>query len=115
MSRVIAERDRLAVLATQTALSAQDQILRSAKLSRIPTHAGRLSQSEHDAARLVEQHFLSDRQSSNGAMPVGDDVEEAGVGGVEQVGNGGHREIVLSVHKGWRKRSGRNATGLPQI
>lgn len=54
MPGVIAQRDRLAVLAAHSALRTQDQILRPTKLRRIPTHAGGLRQSEHDAAGLIE-------------------------------------------------------------
>ena len=77
MSRVITERDRLAVLAANSALSAQDQIRRTSQLSRIPTHPGRLRQPEHRPARFVEQHALRDRQPPDRTVPVRDDLIEA--------------------------------------
>ena len=67
---VVAQCQGLAVLGTQSALGAEDEILRSGDLGGIPAHAGVLRQAEEIAAACVAQQFFCQRQCAGGAVAL---------------------------------------------
>ena len=80
VSRVVPERDRLAVGGADAALGGEHEELWSAKLARIPAHARVLGEPEDVAARALEQHLRGQRQPTLRARPRSLDLPDRRVG-----------------------------------
>ena len=83
MSRVITQRDRLAIGRSDASLCAEQQILRPEQIFRLPTHSRTLRQAKQIAARPIPQHLVGQRQLALRTCCVGVDVKDRSVAGFE--------------------------------
>ena len=97
---VVAERDRLAVVAAQAALRAEDQVGRARGLARVPAHAGVLGEAEEVAARGRAQHLRFEREAAAGAS--GARADRARVGVAEDLGEVWERLVRVTRAVGQR-------------
>ncbi len=80
VSGVVAECDRGAVGAANTAIGAEHQVLRTTELARIPAHAGVLRETEDVSARALEKHLGRQWKPARRARAGGLHGENAGLG-----------------------------------
>src|SRR5262249_47748403 len=90
VTRVIAERDGRAIGGADAAVRAEDEDLGAGHGGRGPAHAGILRQAEEIAGRPREQHLRGDGKRAAGPGGFRCDVEERGVGGVQNLGERDH-------------------------
>ena len=81
---VVAERDRRAVGRADPAQRAQHQELLAPEPAGVQAHAGVLRPAEQVAARAAAQHLLGQREPARGPGPARAQVEDGGVGLVEE-------------------------------
>ena len=71
MARMVAQRDRLAVVAAKSTQRTEQQELRPGHPLRVPAHSRILSQAEQVTAGPVAKHLVGQRQAARRPCPTG--------------------------------------------